>query len=147
MWYLEYTYYGLLCRQKLSGGLGAAERQQAETAIEQGHFLSEHVNSPTDLTMRYTGFLHFMCHEFTNAIPCFLAVQNQQTGIDRLAVDQALFACYLQTFDFDKAREVLTSGAAAGGIYAERYQALLSQLPALEKARMGATNSTGRPPG
>jgi tetratricopeptide (TPR) repeat protein len=145
-WYLEYTYYGLLCRQKLSGGLGVAERQQAQTAIEQGHFLLEHGASHNDFTLHYTGLLHYLCREFTNAIPCFQAVQAQETGIDRLAVDQALFVCYLQTFQFDKAREVLTSGAAAGGEFAERYQALLRQLPALEKVRMGATNSTGRLP-
>src|SRR5207249_1641705 len=88
-WYLEYTYYGLLCRQKLSGGLGAAERQQAQTAIDQGRFLSKYVTSNTDFTERFTGLLHLLCGEFTEAIPCLLAIQAQQTGIDRLAVDQA----------------------------------------------------------
>jgi lysophospholipase L1-like esterase len=143
-WYLEYTYYGLLCRQKLNGGLGAAERQQAHIAIEQGRFLSEHVPSNTDFTERYTGLLHLLCGEFTEAIPCLLAVQAQQTGIDRLAIDQALVVCFLQTRQFGKARELLTSGAAVAGEYAERYRALLGQLTALEKARTGQTHSTGR---
>jgi tetratricopeptide (TPR) repeat protein len=145
-WYMEYTYYGLLCRQKLSGRLGAAERQQAKHAIEQGHFPMEHVTSHTDFTERFTGLLHLLCGEFTQAIPCLLAVQAQQTGIDRLAVDQALFVCYLQTRQFGRAREVLTSGAATAGQYAEHYQALLRQLPALEKARTGESKRTGRLP-
>jgi len=54
-----------------------------------------------------------------------------------MALDQALFLCYVQTRQFPKARELLRSGAAAGGEYAERYQALLGQLDALEKAKTG----------
>jgi hypothetical protein len=136
---MESTYYGLLCRQKLSGGLGTAARQQAKHAIEQGHFLMERVTSHTDFTERFTGLLHLLCGEFKEAIPCLLAVQAQQTGIDRLAVDQALFVSYRQTRQLGKAREVLTSGAATAGQSAEHYQALLRQLPALEKARTRET--------
>ena len=146
-WYLEYTYYGLFCRQKLSGRLGAAERQQAHTAIEQGHFLSEHVPSNTDFTERYTGLLHFLCGEFTEAIPCLLTVQPQLSGIDRLAIDQALVFCFVETHQFGRAREVLTAGAATAGPYAEHYRTLLGQISALEKARAGETNSASRPPG
>lgn len=145
-WYLEYTYYGLLCRQKLSGSLGAAERAQAHNATAQGHFLSTYVSSDTDFTLRFTGLLHLLCGEFSEAIPCLRAVQAQQTGIDRLAVDQALVVCYLQTRQFGQAREVLTSGAATGGVYAEQYRAMLGQLVALEKAGPGETNSPNRGP-
>jgi lysophospholipase L1-like esterase len=140
-WYLEYVYYGLLCQQKLSGGLGAAERNLAHKAIEQGHFLAEHMPSDTDFTQRYTGFLHFLCGEFAQAIPCLLAVQPQQTGIDRLALDQALVVCYLETQQPAKAHEVLTSGAEAAGAYAEQYKAMLAQLSKLQKIRKDETNS------
>ena len=136
-WFLEYTYYGLLCRQKLSGRLGAAERQQARTAIEQGRFLSEHVTSNNDFTERFTGLLHLLCGEFAEAIPYLLAVQAQQRGIDRLAIDQALVVCFVQTRQFGRAREVLTPGAAIAGPYAQHYRALLEQLPALEKGPGG----------
>jgi len=140
-WYLEYVYYGLLCRQKIGGGLGTAEKQLAHNAIEQGHFLAEHMPSDTDFTQRYTGFLHFLCGEFAQAIPCLLAVQPQQTGIDRLALDQALVVCYLETQQAAKAHEVLTSGAEAAGAYAEQYKAMLAQLSKLQKIRKDETNS------
>jgi len=138
-WYLEYAYYGLFCRQKLSGALGAAERQQARTAIEQGHFLAKYAPSSLGFTERFTGLLHFLCGEYAEAIPCLLAVQAQQTGIDRLAVDQVLFVCYLQTRQPGRAREVLTAGAAAAGPYAGQYKALLAQLTEMEKAKPGGT--------
>jgi lysophospholipase L1-like esterase len=140
-WYLEYVYYGLLCSQKLSGRLGAAETQLAHKAIEQGHFLSKYMTSDTDFTQRYTGLLHFLCGEFKEAIPCLLAVQPRQTGIDRLALDQALVVCYLQTQQSAKAHEVLASGVEAAGAYAEQYKAMLAQLSQLEKRSTGATNA------
>jgi lysophospholipase L1-like esterase len=145
-WYLEYTYYGLLCRQKLSGGLGAADREQAHAAIAQGHFLAAHVPSDTDFTQRFTGLLHLLCGEFGQAIPCLLAVQAQQTGIDRLAVDQALFVCYVQTRRFGDARELLTAGIPSAGGYAEQYRDWLRQLSALEKASTGGTNPAAKVP-
>jgi len=141
-WYLEYVYYGLLCQQKLNGQLAPADKQLARKTIEQGHFLSEHLPSDTDFTQRYTGLLHVLCGEFTQAIPCLLAVQAQQTGIDRLALDQALLVCYLETHEVSKARELLSAGAA-GGAYAEQYKALLAQLSELQKRGVAATNSTG----
>jgi lysophospholipase L1-like esterase len=140
-WYLEYVYYDLVCRQKISGGLGAAEKQLAHDAIEQGHFLAEHVPSDTDFTQRYTGFLHFLCGEFAQAIPCLLAVQPRQTGIDRLALDQALVVCYLETQQPAKAHDVLTSGVNAAGAYAEHYKAMLAQLSQLQRKGTEATNS------
>jgi len=144
-WYLEYVYYGLLCRQKISGGLGPPDRQLARKAIEQGHFLTEHLASDTDFTQRYTGFLHFLCGEFAQAIPCLLAVQGQQTGIDRLALDQALVVCYLQTRQPGKAQDLLAAGAAIGGDYAQQYKALLAQLSQIQKTHSEVTNSTPSP--
>jgi len=141
-WYLEYVYYGLLCRQKITGGLGPADRQLARKATEQGHFLAEHLVSDTDFTQRYTGFLHFLCGEFAQAIPCLLAVQARQTGIDRLALDQALVVCYLETRQPEKAQDLLAAGAATAGAYAEQYQALLAQLSQIQKAHQEATNGT-----
>jgi hypothetical protein len=143
-WYMEYVYYGLLCRQKITGGLGSADTQLAHKAIEQGHFLSQHVTSDTDFTQRYTGLLHFLCGEFADAIPCLLAVQSRQTGIDRLALDQALVVCYLQTDQLSKAHDVLAGGVEAAGAYAEQYKAMLAQLSELQKKRADATNAASR---
>src|SRR5262249_22577886 len=97
--------------------------------------------SDTDFTQRYTGFLHFLCGEFAQAIPYLLAVQSQQTGIDRLALDQILVVCFLETQQPAKAHEVLTSGAAAGA-YAEQYKAMLAQLSELQKRKLDTTNAT-----
>jgi lysophospholipase L1-like esterase len=140
-WYLEYVYYDLVCRQKINGGLGTADKQLAHYAIEQGHFLAEHMPSDTDFTQRYTGFLHFLCGEFAQAIPYLLAVQPRQTGIDRLALDQALVVCYLETQQPAKAHDILTSGVNAAGDYAEQYKAMLAQLSELQRKRTEATNS------
>ena len=87
-----------------------------------------------------------MCGEFAQAIPCLVAVQAQQTGIDRLAVDQALYVCYVQTRRFGDARELLTAGLPGAGAYAERYRALLQQLPALEGVSIVSTNSAAKGP-
>jgi lysophospholipase L1-like esterase len=145
-WYLEYTYYGLLCRKKLNGGLGAADQAQARAAIAQGHFLAAHTPLDTDFTQRFTGLLHLLCGEFAQAIPCLLAVQAQQTGIDRLAVDEALFVCYVQTRQFGEARALLTAGTPRAGVYAEQYRTLLGQLSALERARTGPANPASQVP-
>lgn len=144
-WSLEYSYYVLFCRQKLHGSLGPADRKLAQTAIQQGHFLSRHVTSGTGFIERYTGLLHLLCGEFAEAIPYLVASRGRQTGFDRVVVDQTLVLCYVQTRQFDKARELLTAGVAGAGEYAERYQALLRQLPAFEKALTEKTNSAGRP--
>jgi tetratricopeptide (TPR) repeat protein len=141
-WFLEYTYYGLLCRQKLARRLSPAEKQQAHSAIDQGRFLSEHVPTDFDFTERYTGLLHLLCGEFREAIPHLRVVEAQQTGIDRLAIDQALVVCFLQTGQFSEAREVLASGSGAAGEYTAQYRILLAQLAALEKNR--ETNSSFR---
>ncbi len=145
-WYLEYTYYGLLCRQKLQGRLSAADRLEAHAAIEQGHFLAEHMRSSTDFTERFTGFLHFLCGEFKEAVPFFEHIEPQQTGVDRLAIDQALVLCYLQTAQPAKARELLTASAQNAGEYAPQYQAMLEQLDRLEHGQTGVTNSPAHVP-
>jgi len=140
-WYLEYVYYDLLCRQKLDGKLDEPARKLAHTATQQGHFLAQHLPSDTDFTLRYTGLLHFLCGEFTEAIPCLMAVHAQQTGIDRLALDQALVVCYLETQEPTKAQEVLATGAAAASEFAPQYRAMLAQLTELQKNAAPRTNA------
>jgi len=144
-WSLEYTYYVLFCRQKLHGVLDPEDRKLARTAIQQGDFLWRHVKSDTGFIERYTGLLHLLSGEYAEAIPYLAASRGKQTGFDRLVVDQTLVLCYLQTRQLEKARELLNAGVAGAGEYAERYQTLLKQLPAFEKALTGKTNSTTVP--
>ena len=140
-WHLEYTYYVLYCRQKLHGPLSDSDRNQAQSAIRQGHFLSQNTFSSNGFIERYTGLLHLLCGEYAQAIPCLAASRKKQTGFDRLVVDQTLALCLLQTRQFDKARELLTDGVRDAGEFGERYQDLLQQLPALEKSLVIQTNS------
>jgi len=142
-WQLEYTYFALLCRQKLTGSLDATDRQLAAQTIRQGHFLSKHLAAGNDFIERYTGLLHILRGEFAEAVPFLELSRKKSTGIDRLAVDQALLVAYLQTGQGEKAKEVLTVGAAAGGEFAPKYQSLLQRLPTLESYR---GNTSTNPP-
>jgi predicted Zn-dependent protease len=147
-WQLEYTYFLLLCRQKLNGSLDAADRQLAEQSIRQGHFLSQHFAAGNDFIERYTGLLHILRGEFAEAVPFLELSRKKCTGIDRLAVDQALMVSYLTIGQADRAKEILSAGAAAGGEFAVRYHSLLQRLPALESSRASAptnTPATSRP--
>jgi tetratricopeptide (TPR) repeat protein len=143
-WYLEYVYYELLCKQKLDGTLGEEDKQRARTAIEQGRLLAQHVPSDTGFTERYTGLLCFLCREFAEAVPFLMASRQKLTGFDRVVVDQTLVLCHLKTGQFEKARALVTEGAASGGEHAARYQALLDQLPALMRAAAEAPSATNR---
>lgn len=140
-WRLEYTYYVLYCKQKLHGALDESERQLARATIRQGEFLARHSVSSAGFIERYTGLLHLLCGQYAEAIPFLAASRSRQTGIDRVVVDQTLALCYLQTRQAPKARELLTAALPGAGEFAERYRALLGQLPALEKALAQTTNA------
>lgn len=137
-WQLEYTYFLLLCQQKLNGSLSATDRQMAQQTTEQGHFLSQHFSAGNDFTERYTGLIHFLCGEYVEAATFLQLSQKKSTGFDLFAVNQALVVSYLSTQQADKALEILTSGASGGGEFAPRYQSLLQNLPALEAAAIAA---------
>lgn len=140
-WHLEYTYYSLFCTQKLQGSLSEDDWKRAHEAIRQGHFLCERVRSSNEFSERYTGFLHLLCREFAEAIPYLRRCQGKVSGLDRLAVDQALILCYLQTGGFEEALTVAREGAARPGERAAHYQALLDSLPAMIEAARGAQQS------
>jgi hypothetical protein len=142
-WQLEYTYYLLLCRQKLAGSLDAADRAMALSAIKQGHFLAEHFVASNGFIERFTGMLHFLLREYAEATRYLELGRPKCSGYDLMALDQALVVCHLQTRQFDKARALATKGAANGGEYARQYQALLDSLPGLERTILASTNAPG----
>jgi tetratricopeptide (TPR) repeat protein len=133
-WNLEYTYYSLYCAQKLQGGLTDQDVHRAHHATQQGRFLCQWVPSNYGFSERYTGFLHLLCREFAEAIPYLESYQDKPTGLDRLAVDQALILCYLQTGSFEKAIGLARAGAGRPGDYRANYQSLLDNLPAMIEA-------------
>jgi len=140
-WFLEYTYYVMLCKQKLNEPLTTAERQQAEAAIQQGRFLSQHATPEDEFTERYTGLLYLIQHQFPDAIPFLAASRIKLNGLDLAATDQALFLCYLQTRQFDLAASLAREGVSRGGEHAPRYRALLEALPALEQSMKGPASA------
>ncbi len=146
-WYLEYTYYIMLCKEKLGQTLTAIERQQAQEAIEQGRFLSKHRAVNEEFSERYTGLLYLIQRQFTDAIPFLEASRQKLNGLDLAATDQALILCYLQTGQFDKATSLARAGASKAGENAARYRAIMEALPALEKSVRAKTNAANPPPG
>jgi tetratricopeptide (TPR) repeat protein len=139
-WYLEYTYYTLLCKQKLKQPFTPADNQQAQSAIEQGRFLFARDSSGNDFTARYTGLLCLLQNQFAEAIPFLEAARPKLDGFDLAATDQALIVCYLQTRQFEQAEAIARNGVANGGEFADRYRALLDSLPALESSLNAGTN-------
>jgi hypothetical protein len=147
-WYLEYVYFGLACKQKLNGQLTAADHELAQQAIEQGQFLIEHPLSNTEFAERYTGLLHLLRGRFAAAIPLLVASRPKLNGLDRVATEHALVACYLKTGQFDKAAQLAAEGAARNDAYSAKYESLLKQLPALihETTNAGSSISNALPP-
>ncbi len=137
-WHMEYVYFKLVAREKLQGQLSDADRAEAWREIEQGQFLLRRGFSESGFAERYLGRLHQLRREFAEAIPYLLASRAKLSGTDLVATDQALAISYLQTKQFERARELLSYGAKNAGQYSAYYQKLLADLAAYEAA---ATNS------
>jgi len=133
-WRLEYMYYSMFCRERLNGDLTRNDLARIQAASEQGTVLCDQVESSLGFNERFTGFLHLLCGEYGKAIPFLLDSRRTSTGIDRLAVEQALFLCFLENRRFDEARLLVLEGAARKDEFALRYQSLLDALPELMEA-------------
>lgn len=127
-WHMEYVYFALVCREKLTGALTEEERQLALHEIEQGRFLLRRGFSQTGLTERYTGRLHQLRGEWGEAIPYLNASRGKLSGIDLVAADQALFTSLLKTGRQQEARQLAEYGVAHSGQFAPLYQQLLQLL-------------------
>lgn len=133
-WHMEYVYFALACKEKLNGVLSDADRALALEEIRHGEFLLRRGFSETGFTERHLGRLHQLRGEFAEAIPFLVISRKKLSGLDLVAADEALVLSYLKTRQFNKARDLASYGAAHAGSYAAKYQEILSQLPALEKA-------------
>ena len=127
-WHMEYVYFALACREKLAGKLNEAERAQALSEIEQGKFLLQRGFSQTGLTERYTGRLHQLRGEFSEAIPFLNASRQKLGGFELVAADQALFMSLMKTGHEAEARTLVENGIAHSGQYANIYKELLTVL-------------------
>lgn len=127
-WYLEYLYFKLACRQRVSGSLSAADLAEASAGIAQGRFLLRKGFSQTGLTERYVGRLHQLRGEWRESIEPLLASRRRLTGSDLVACDQALVQAYVQVGDPAAARAVVEQGIRSAGRYAPAYRTLESLL-------------------
>jgi tetratricopeptide (TPR) repeat protein len=128
-WYLEYVYFTLACREKLSGGLSEEDLGLAEKALEQGRFLLKRGYSQTGLTERYCGRLHQLRGEWAEAIAYLVAARQRLTAEDLLACDQALVLSYAKTGDRRAAEALIAEGMLKGGRFAPAYERMRSTLP------------------
>lgn len=64
--------------------------------------------------------------------PICLASRKKLGGLDLVAADQALVVSYIQTNEFDKARELAAYGATNAGQYAAMYQNMPNEIPGFE---------------
>jgi len=127
-WYLEYVYFTLACREKLTGRLSGEDRAVAEQALEQGRFLLERGYSQTGLTERYCGRLHQLRGEWAEAIPFLVAARKRLAAEDLVACDQALVLSYAKTGDRRAAEALIDEGRAKAGRLAPLYDRMRSSL-------------------
>lgn len=127
-WNLEYTYFELVCRRRLTGRLTPDQEAIADRAIERGEFLLKHGGVSSGQTERYCGRLHQLRGRYTEALPLLLAARAKLYETDRVATDQAIMVSYLKTSQPDKARQLALDGAKNAGPYAPVYQRFLADL-------------------
>ena len=127
-WYLEYVYFTLACREKLSGRLSEADLALAARAIAQGQFLLKRGYSQTGLTERHCGRLHQLRGEWAEAIPLLLAARPRLAAEDLVACDQALVLSYAKTGDRRAAEALIAEGALKGGRFAPLYDRMRATL-------------------
>ncbi len=129
-WHLEYVYFALACREKLSGGLSEAQRETAARAIDEGTFLLDRGFSQTGLTERYLGRLHQLRGEWAEAIPRLQAARTRLDAEDLVACDQALVMSYTKSGRIAEARTLIEDGIRNSGRFASIYRQWLADLPA-----------------
>jgi tetratricopeptide (TPR) repeat protein len=123
-WHLEYIYFMLACRERLTKRLTEADLELAASAIRQGMFLLEHGILSTGLTERYIGRLFQLRGEWAEAIPYLLAARPHMAREDLVACDQALLISYMQTGDVDKAKDLIDDGIKNSGRFSPIYRQL-----------------------
>ncbi len=127
-WNLEYTYFLLACRERLTGALTEADRAEAAKAIAEGCFLLEHGESGSGLTERYVGRLHQLRGEWAEAIPYILAARPRMAAEDLVACDQALVMSYVKAGRKDEAIRLVEQGIRESGRFAPIYQRLRAEI-------------------
>jgi hypothetical protein len=127
-WHIEYVYFRLACREKLSGKLNEADRAAAAEALAEGRFLLQHGESGSGFTERYMGRLHQLRGEWAEAIPWLLAARPRMQAEDRVACDQALLLSYLKTGQPAEALAVIDAGLRNNPTFARLYRNMRGEI-------------------
>ena len=123
-WNLEYTYFMLVCRQKIHGSRNADERQVAADGIARGNSLLKFGQGQSGQTERYIGRLHQLREEHEQAIPFLEVARKKLYEMDRVATDVALVDAYLKAGKRDRARRLVDDGIRRSGRFAPYYREL-----------------------
>ncbi len=127
-WHLEYIYFMLACREKISGRLYTGARDLASTTIRQGMYLLAHGEASTGFTERYIGRLYQLRGEWAEAIPYLQAARPHMANEDLVACDQALLTSYLKTGQRDKAKALADDGIRNAGRFIPVYRQLREEI-------------------
>jgi tetratricopeptide (TPR) repeat protein len=127
-WYLDYVYFTLACREKVSGQLTDTDRTEALAAIRQGQFLVTHGDAETGLTQRHMGRLHQIRGEWAEAIPLLQAARPRMNAEDLVICDQALVQSYLRTGRQAEALALVDDGIRNSGRFSGIYRQLRSEI-------------------
>jgi tetratricopeptide (TPR) repeat protein len=131
-WNLEYVYFTLACRERLSGRLTETDLAEANAGIAQGRFLLAHGDSKTGLTERYVGRLHQLRGEWAEAIPYLEAARPRMRAEDLVACDQALATSYLRTGRKADAIALAEDGIQHSGSFAGIYRQLRAGMESVQ---------------
>lgn len=132
-WHLEYVYFLLASRERVSGTISDADRDEAARAIAEGRFLLKHGFSQTGLTERYIGRLHQLRGEWSEAIPFLVAARPKMSAEDLVACDQALVLSYAKSGRVVDALQLVEQGIQGAGRFAPLYQQMREELSAPPK--------------
>lgn len=127
-WELQYLFSMLTSRSEL-GELSESDRAAATEAIRRGRVLLSLGESRTGAAERYTAELHLMLDQPAEAIPLLAAARAKLPPPDGVLADISLVRAYLAVGQADRARAIVEEGLRQGGGYAERYAALMRELP------------------
>ena len=127
-WELQYTSFMLRCRGVMGGRLSEDDLRVARGAGERGRFLVESGASTNGAGERFTGELLALAGDHREALKMFAAAGPKLTVQGRVAVDGLMVESYLALREPERARQIVQSGLARGGKFAEYYRQMQQRV-------------------
>lgn len=127
-WNIEFTYFRLVCRERVGGTLDQRELADAQAAIRRGEILLGQGRSESGQAERFVGRLCQLRREYERAIPFLLTAREKLAGTDLVANDQALVESYVRTGKVEAARAIIQNGIDRSGPYADLYRRMSAML-------------------